>query len=174
MSFEGLWAGWRSNYVSSMSAPVERGAGPEGGRDACVFCAIDASGEADELRHVVHTGTHAMSILNAYPYASGHLLVMPRRHVSEPEELLEEESEELWAELQRALRAVRLAYGPDGVNLGANLGRAGGAGIPGHLHFHVLPRWVGDTNFMTTVASVRVLPEALSESFVKLRAAWPH
>jgi ATP adenylyltransferase len=178
VTLERLWAGWRSDYVASVSsAPPTTGGAAEaerGERPAeCVFCAIAAAPEPDEVRFVVHEGELAMSLLNAYPYASGHVLVMPVRHVAEPEELSAEESAALWSEMQTALRAVRGAYGPDGVNLGANLGRAGGAGIPGHLHFHVLPRWIGDTNFMTTIASVRVLPEALSESFRKLRASWP-
>jgi ATP adenylyltransferase len=170
VTLERLWAGWRSDYVASFSGAATPRA--DAGGD-CVFCAIVASTAPDAERYVIHTGELALSLLNAYPYASGHLLVMPIRHVSEPEELDEAESAALWGEVQKALRAVRGAYAPDGVNLGINLGRAGGAGIPGHLHFHVVPRWVGDTNFMTTVASVRVLPEALSESFKKLRASWP-
>jgi len=174
VTLDRLWAAWRSDYVNSFSEVAASGADAEQGpAGECVFCAILASGAPDEERHLVHRSSGAATLLNAYPYASGHVLVMPLRHLSEPEELDPGESLELWAEVQRALAAVRAAYAPDGVNLGANLGRAGGAGIPGHLHFHVLPRWVGDTNFMTTIASVRVLPEALSESFAKLRASWP-
>ncbi len=174
MTLERLWAGWRSDYVSSVSGERPTGAAPKDSASGeCVFCAIVASEAPDDERYVVHSGALVMSLLNAYPYGSGHLLVMPVRHLSEPEELEAAESTALWGELQEAIVAARAAYSPDGMNVGLNLGRAGGAGIPGHLHFHVLPRWIGDTNFMTTVASVRVLPESLAESFAKLRASWP-
>jgi diadenosine tetraphosphate (Ap4A) HIT family hydrolase len=139
----------------------------------CVFCLILASSASDQERFVVKVGARTAVLLNAYPYASGHLLIMPIRHVATIDDLDDEESNELWSMTRNALRAIEIAYGPDGVNLGANLGRAAGAGIPRHVHLHVLPRWLGDTNFMTTVASVRVMPEALSESWRKLREAWP-
>ena len=114
------------------------------------------------------------AILNAYPYASGHLMVhahpptWPSSRTSAPGE-----SQALWAGVTEAVRALKAAYRPDGLNVGVNLGRAAGAGIPGHLHEHVLPRWFGDTNFMTSVADARVLPEALAVSAQRLRAAWP-
>ncbi len=100
-------------------------------------------------------------------------MVMPTRHVGELEELAPEESGAIWAGVSAAVQALKAAYRPDGLNVGANLGRAAGAGIPGHFHMHVLPRWNGDTNFMTTVADTRVLPETLSSSAAKLRSAWP-
>lgn len=140
---------------------------------ACVFCAIAGSEEGDEARRVLWSGERSLVVMNAFPYASGHLLVMPRRHICDLEALDAEESAELWAATRDAVVALKAAYGPDGMNLGANLGRAGGAGIPGHLHLHVLPRWVGDTNFMTTVASVRVMPETLGDSWARVVAAWP-
>jgi len=111
-------------------------------------------------------------MLNAYPYASGHVLVMPQRHVQELGDLSAEEASDLWQLALAAAAAIQRAYTPDGMNLGANLGRAAGAGIPNHLHLHIVPRWTGDTNFMTSVASVRVLPEPLPRSWEKLRAAW--
>ena len=114
-----------------------------------------------------------LALLNAYPYTSGHLMVMPTRHVGELEALTAEESGAMWAGLSAAVRAIKASYRPDGLNVGANLGRAAGAGVPGHFHIHVLPRWNGDTSFMTTVADARVLPETLSFSASKLRAAWP-
>jgi diadenosine tetraphosphate (Ap4A) HIT family hydrolase len=140
-----------------------------------VFCAILASGKPDSETHIVwrHPGGAAFAILNAFPYCSGHLMVMPTRHVGELEVLTPEESRAVWDGVSQAVRALKSAYRPDGLNLGANLGRAGGAGVPGHFHMHVLPRWGGDTNFMTTVANTRVLPEALPASAAKLRAAWP-
>ena len=114
------------------------------------------------------------SILNAYPYGSGHLLVMPYREVAALEELSPDEHDELWAGVRDAVLAIKGAYSPDGVNIGMNLGHAAGAGIPSHLHVHCLPRWRGDTNFMTSVAETRVLPESLDESWRKLTAAWPN
>jgi ATP adenylyltransferase len=140
-----------------------------------VFCAILAAGLPDEETHVVHrdpTG-QVFAILNAYPYATGHLLVMPTRHAGRLSDLEDAESVAVWRVLQAAVVALEVAYDPDGMNLGANLGRAAGAGIPGHLHLHALPRWVGDTNFMTSVAEARVLPEPLAVTAAKLRRAWP-
>lgn len=174
MPLEHLWAGWRSSYVSSVAAGEEPGAVEQvavaGG---CVFCAIIASAEPDDLRHVVWTGERSVVLLNAFPYASGHLLVMPLRHVGEVEDLDGDESTELWSAVRDAVVALKAAYRPDGLNVGINLGRAAGAGIPGHLHVHAMPRWSGDTSFVTSVASLRVMPEPLSESWSKLRAAWP-
>jgi ATP adenylyltransferase len=140
-----------------------------------VFCEILASGLPDEQVHVLwrHPSGTVLSILNAYPYTSGHLMVMPVRHVADLEGLAAGESSDLWQGVQLAVVALKAAYKPDGVNLGANLGRAAGAGVPGHFHMHVVPRWGGDTNFMTAIADARVLPEPLSESAVKLRRAWP-
>ncbi len=165
---EQLWAGWRHEYVLGATDSEQ-----PGGEQACVFCALAASGAPSVDNAVVHRGRHCFAVLNAYPYTSGHLLVLPVRHVEELEGLSEEESSELWAATVDALRALRAAYGPEGVNLGANLGRAAGAGIPRHLHLHVVPRWAGDTNFMTALAGVRVLPESLPVSWEKLSAAWP-
>jgi ATP adenylyltransferase len=113
------------------------------------------------------------AVLNAYPYTSGHLMVAPVRHVGALSALSRDEAASLMLMTQDATVALERAYGPDGVNIGANLGRAAGAGIPGHVHLHALPRWIGDTNFMTTIAEARVLPEPLSKSWDKLKAAWP-
>jgi ATP adenylyltransferase len=113
-----------------------------------------------------------VAMLNAYPYSSGHLLVMPRRHVRELEDLTGDEAMALWQAVHRSAAALKAAYQPEGLNLGVNLGRAAGAGIPAHLHVHVVPRWIGDTNFMTTAAGVRVLPEALAVTWQRVRAAW--
>jgi ATP adenylyltransferase len=111
--------------------------------------------------------------MNAYPYASGHVLVLPLRHVGPMAELTAGESAELWSATQDSVTAIEKAFDPDGLNMGANLGRAAGAGLPGHLHLHVLPRWSGDTNFMTSVAETRVLPETLQLSWKRLTDAWP-
>lgn len=168
MSLENLWAGWRHDYVSAATAEERAGTG-----DGCVFCRIAASGPPSEDNGVVWRGRLTFAVLNAYPYASGHLLVMPLRHVAELAELSGDENAELWAATEAAVAAVTSAYDPDGLNMGANLGRAAGAGIPAHLHLHVLPRWSGDTNFMTTVAGVRVMPETLPASWRRLHDAWP-
>jgi ATP adenylyltransferase len=117
-------------------------------------------------------GAHTLAVLNAYPYASGHLMVMPIRHVRSLGDLTEDEASELWSALRKGAAALEEAYSPEGINLGANLGRAAGAGIPRHLHLHAVPRWVGDTNFMTSVANARVLPEALDASWERLHHVW--
>jgi ATP adenylyltransferase len=111
--------------------------------------------------------------MNAYPYTSGHLMVAPLRHESTLAGLTRDEAVAVMSLVQDANVAVTAAYRPDGLNVGANIGRAAGAGVPGHVHVHVLPRWAGDTNFMTTVAEARVLPEPLDLSYEKLRAEWP-
>lgn len=169
MPLEQLWAGWREAYVSD-ATQAER---HEEGHAACVFCRLAHSGEPSAGNGVVWRGERTFAVLNAYPYASGHLLVLPARHIAGIDELLAEESDELWLATRAALEAVDGAYAPDGVNMGANLGRAAGAGIPRHLHLHVVPRWSGDTNFMTSIAGVRVMPESLSAAWEKLHAAWP-
>lgn len=168
MPFEQLWAGWRNAYVREATEAERRGTD-----DVCVFCAIAQSGDPSPENGMVWRGRLTFAVLNAYPYASGHLLVLPLRHLSELEELTEEESAELWASTRATARALSTAYGPDGINIGANLGRAAGAGIPRHLHLHVVPRWSGDTNFMTSIAGVRVIPETLAGAWEKVRAAWP-
>lgn len=167
VALEQLWAGWRSQYVSA-ATDADR----LGGHDECVFCAIAQSGPPSADNLMVWRGEHAFCVLNAYPYGSGHLLVLPLRHLASLTELSSEESIALWEAAQAAVGALERAYRPDGANLGANLGRSAGAGIPGHLHLHVLPRWSGDTNFMTSVAGVRVLPEPLGVSWEKVHGAW--
>ena len=163
MTLQRLWAGWRNDYVSGV-ANVEPG--------ECVFCALFESGASDREALVIWRGEHTVAMLNLYPYASGHLLVMPERHVAELDELEPGESVELWGATVAGVTALKRAYAPDGVNVGANLGRSAGAGVPGHLHVHVVPRWAGDTNFMTAVAEVRVMPEDLVTTYDKVRAAW--
>ncbi|MGI8751841.1 MAG: HIT family protein [Acidimicrobiales bacterium] len=170
-SLERLWAGWRHDYITTTTDP-----GPDdGSQPDCVFCRILGSGAPDTETHVVwrHRGGAVVALLNAYPYASGHVMIMPTRHVADLEDLNPGESAALWQAVIDATVALKSAYGSDGLNVGANLGHAAGAGVPGHLHLHVLPRWVGDTNFMTSVAEARVLPEALSVTDGKVRGAWP-
>ncbi len=127
----------------------------------------------EEGSQVVVRNDAAAVVLNAYPYTSGHLMVMPVRHVGEIEDLHPEEAGAVWGAVTEAVQALKSAYTPEGLNLGVNLGRPAGAGVPGHFHVHVLPRWNGDTNFMTTVAEARVLPEALPDTYARVRDAWP-
>jgi len=168
VSLQQLWAGWRRDYVASAT-----GAEGSSEEDGCVFCRIAASGAPTAGNAVLWRGELCFAVLNAYPYASGHVLVLPVRHVGDLADLSDDEAGQLWQSARQAVAAVTSAYQPDGVNLGANLGRAAGAGIPGHLHLHVVPRWSGDTNFMTSVAGTRVLPETLPASWQRVAEAWP-
>ncbi|MGI8792508.1 MAG: HIT family protein [Acidimicrobiales bacterium] len=170
MGLDRLWAGWRTEYVSSADDSASGDPTEAGG---CVFCRILSSSDRGADTGVLWRGTHAAAVLNAYPYTSGHLMVMPVRHTADLETLSVYEGSDLWSGITAGITAIKSAYGPDGINVGANLGRAAGAGVPGHAHMHVLPRWEGDTNFTTAVAGVRVMPESLPATFDKLSAAWP-
>jgi ATP adenylyltransferase len=157
-----LWAPWRLEYI--VQADEQEG---------CVFC-LEAAGEltaAESLR--VHDGESAFALLNKFPYSSGHLMVAPRRHVGELAGLTEVEALEIHRHTVAAVDALTRVYGPDGFNLGWNLGRVAGAGIADHVHLHVVPRWAGDTNFMPVLADVKVLPEHLLATRDRLRDAWP-
>jgi ATP adenylyltransferase len=132
---------------------------------------VNATDDADAL--VLERTSETITVMNLYPYGSGHLMVAPVRHAAAFDHLSDAENIAIARAQVRALRAIRAAYEPDGLNVGANLGRAAGAGIPGHLHVHVLPRWSGDTNFMTSVAEARVLPESLRTGYDKLKSVWP-
>ena len=136
-----------------------------------MFC--DMLAQDDETALIVHRGEACFVLLNRYPYASGHVMVAPVRHVAAPGELDGPERSELWELLDRSLATLAAAFAPHGHNVGLNLGRAAGAGIEDHLHLHVVPRWSGDTNFMPILADVRVMPQHLSETWRALRAAWP-
>ena len=166
MGLARLWAGWRNEYIATATEETQDGA-------ACVFCRILDSGEPHAATYLVWRDERVAVLLNAYPYTSGHVLVLPLRHAGRLQDLDPGESAALWSATTDAVRAIESAYSPGGVNLGANLGKAAGAGVPGHLHMHCLPRWAGDTNFLTSVAEARVLPEPLPVTWQKLRAAWP-
>jgi ATP adenylyltransferase len=156
-----LWAPWRLEYI------VQAGELP-----GCVLCA-EAAGELPEAESLlVHRGASAVAILNKYPYSSGHLMVAPVRHVGSLAELTDDEALELHRLAVAGIAALGVVYGPDGFNVGWNLGRVAGAGITDHVHLHVVPRWSGDTNFMPVLADVKVLPEYLLETRDRLRAAW--
>jgi len=169
MSLEHLWAGWRSQYIDTVTAD---GSSLAPNSQGSLFERILGSGVPDEETFIVHRGVHCFVICNLYPYTNGHLLVLPNRAEPDLEALTPHEHAELFTLVTRAVRAVKQAYRCDGVNVGMNLGKAGGAGVPDHLHAHVLPRWEGDTNFMTAIASTRVLPETLLQSWAKICDAW--
>jgi ATP adenylyltransferase len=152
---ERLWSPWRLAYVTGT-----------GGTQACIFC--EACGRADEPL-VVARGAHAFVILNLYPYNSGHLMVVPHRHVASLAGLSAEELTEVALLTQRCEIALAEVYRPQGINVGINLGRPAGAGIADHVHVHLVPRWTGDTNFMSVVGNVRVLPEEVHQSAMRLR-----
>ena len=169
---EHLWAGWRLAYVEGLSDADARGSG-SGQGGLSLFESIEQADVPDDESFIVHRGSTCFVLMNAYPYSSGHMLVLPRRAVATLEDLTEEEYGELWAAVRTAVAALNEALSPQGVNVGLNLGRAAGAGIEGHVHVHVVPRWSGDTNFTTTTAGIRVLPEALGETWRRLRSVWP-
>jgi ATP adenylyltransferase len=157
-----LWAPWRLEYI--VQADEQEG---------CVFC-LESAGEVPAGESLcVHDGESAFALLNKFPYSSGHLMVAPRRHLGELAGLTEDEAVEIHRHAVAAVDALTRVYGPDGFNLGWNLGRVAGAGIADHVHLHVVPRWAGDTNFMPVLADVKVLPEHLLATRDRLREAWP-
>jgi len=158
---ERLWSPWRAKYIAS---------GVDSEAQGCVFCRMAAEPEHDETNFVLHRAQHTFIVLNLYPYISGHLMIVPYLHTSEFDSVPKEITDELMDLAKRAQAALREVYSPRGFNLGMNLGAAAGAGIVDHMHIHLLPRWGGDTNFMTTVAETRVLPEDLETTYTKLRS----
>jgi len=166
--FDQLWAGWRAAYIDSVTSddppPLPQGEGS-------LFERLLAM--PDEDAYVLYRGERCSALLNAYPYTNGHLMVLPNRAIVDLDDLDEHEMAELWTVVREAVNALRRVYRCDGVNVGLNLGTAAGAGLPDHVHVHVVPRWHGDTNFMTAAATTRVLPEPLDVSWKKLREAWP-
>ena len=147
------------SYVTSAGAP-----------DApCVFCSALSAGD-DRRALILRRGQRAVLILNAFPYATGHLMAMPVRHVARVEEATADELSETMTLVQASVRALNAGYEPDGFNIGMNLGRVAGAGVLGHLHTHVVPRWNGDTNFMPVLADTKVLPESLEATYDRLTA----
>jgi len=161
-----LWNGWRSHYVRGEASA-------ESLSDVSVFTNILNSGMSDEEAHIVFRGKTVFAILNAFPYASGHLLVLPYREIAHLEDLTADESTELWATVTDAVAALKVSHSPHALNVGINLGTSAGGSISQHLHVHIVPRWEGDANFMTAIAETRTLPEALPDSARRIRLAWP-
>lgn len=152
-----LWTPWRYSYVTTVDQVPD-----------CIFCVLQKRGD-DQKALIVHRGEHNFIILNAYPYTSGHAMVVPYAHLDRLSKLSVPASHEMMA-FSRRLEAVMIEiYHPDGVNLGMNIGKAAGAGVAGHIHMHVLPRWVADANFMTVVGETRVLPESLEDTYRRLK-----
>lgn len=163
-----LWNGWRATYVTTGGAAG--GVHPDD--TSSVFTRILRSGLDDADTHIVHRGSLTFAILNAFPYSVGHVLVLPYRETPDLEGLTSEEADELWASVTTAVRAIKAAMDPGGVNVGINLGEPAGGSVRQHLHVHVVPRWIGDANFMTATANTRTLPEPLPDTATKLRLAW--
>jgi len=145
-----LWAPWRIEYIT----------GPKDGD--CIFCAAATSNHADPAHEPIDRTEHCLTILNAYPYAPGHVMVAPNRHVAALDDLTDEESLEIMQLTRRAILAIRTSMNPDGFNVGLNQGKVAGAGIADHLHQHVVPRWAGDTNFMPILGDTNVIPQGLA------------
>lgn len=162
-----LWNGWRAAYLAG------EGRRPAGVNQGSIFTQILDSGLPDEATNIVHRGKHTFAILNAFPYNPGHLLVLPYDEVPDLEDLDPATAVELWATVTDAVRTLKSVYAPGGINVGVNLGRAAGGSISEHLHVHVLPRWHGDANFLTSIANATTIPEALDVTAAKIRAAWP-
>lgn len=156
-----LWAPWRMAYIRGEKKPVT----------GCVFCLKAAAGD-DAAEHIIARSQHVYVTLNRYPYNNGHLMIVPYAHVASQEDLPTEALTDLMLMTNRALAALRAAFNPPAFNLGANLGLAAGAGIAEHYHFHIVPRWPGDANFMTAVAETRVIPDSLDNTYRDLMAAW--
>jgi len=155
-----LWTPWRSTYMNQKRD-----------NSRCIFCDA-AAGTADEQNLILYRGQLSFVLLNRYPYTSGHLMIAPYEHAARLNQVDEAATDEIMRLARRAERILEDAYRPDGLNLGMNLGEAAGAGIERHIHMHVLPRWKGDANFMTTVGDTRIIPEALDDTYRKLRSGF--
>lgn len=156
--FDRLWSPWRMEYILDNSKPK-----------GCIFCDKPKE-DSDRENLILFRGKQVFVIMNRYPYNNGHLMITPYAHVSEINALTEEEMQEIFLETSRATGILKEAVSPEGFNIGMNLGKAAGAGIEDHLHMHIVPRWSGDTNFMPVLADIRVMPEHLDETYVKLKS----
>ena len=153
-----LWTPWRYAYVSG-SNPIHQ----------CIFC--DAPKQSDQESRIAHRGLHCYVILNTYPYTNGHVMIVPYVHLDELQALALEAAQEMMALAQRMETVLRSLYHPDGINLGMNLGKAAGAGVAGHIHMHILPRWIADANFVSVIGETRILPENLDMTWKRIREA---
>ncbi len=159
-----LWTPWRYAYVTSDSVRSHPSL------TGCIFCDLLNSGD-DESARIVHRGRECFIILNTFPYSAGHCMVVPYAHLDELQKLPENAAKEMMALSQRMEGVLRELYKPDGINLGMNIGKAAGAGVAGHIHMHILPRWLADANFMSVVGETRVLPETLDVTYKRIKAS---
>jgi len=159
---ETLWSPWRYEYLTS-------GGSEKPDPSSCIFCELHQNEIDDESKFIVRRGVYNYVVLNLYPYISGHLLIVPYAHLGEFDSAPKETTDELMDLTKRCQTALRDVYQPQGFNIGMNLGRPAGAGIANHIHMHIMPRWTGDTNFMSTVGETRVIPEDLPTTYQKLR-----
>lgn len=159
MANEVLWAPWRLAYIEK----------PAAGGTGDIFVDLPNAGD-DAKNFILYRGESAFVLLNAFPYCNGHLMVAPYRQVAEIDGLNDAELLEINQLLAKGARWIKRAYNPEGMNIGVNMGRAAGAGIPIHIHWHMVPRWSGDTNFMTSIGGVRVMPQSLEDSYARLKA----
>ncbi len=157
-----LWNPWRYEYIKSISKRHEK--------KKCIFCEMIK--RRDDEAYIIYRGKYSFIVLNAYPYNSGHLMIAPYRHVASYEELSNDEIREISLLLKHIIPVLRESFKPDGFNIGINIGRAAGAGVEGHIHIHVVPRWVGDANFMTVISATKTLPIALEETYKILKSKW--
>lgn len=172
MNHEVLWAPWRLAYVESGETPtIECENLLEGADKNCFICRAAVAQEPRRAL-VLERGAHVLTLLNRYPYNNGHLLVAPQRHIASPSDCSREEAMECWQRMAAWPRIIERAFKAQGFNIGLNLGAVAGAGVPGHLHWHIVPRWNGDINFMTTLAGTRVIPQALEAACDQLSKAW--
>lgn len=158
-----LWSPWRYDYIKS--GEKETASASSG----CVFCDILNGSATDEENFILHRAEHNFVILNIYPYVSGHLMVVPFDHLADLDQAEKKVTDELMDLTKHCQKILREVYKPNGVNLGMNLGKAAGAGVAEHFHMHVLPRWIGDANFMTAIGQTRTIPEALQSTYDKLK-----
>jgi ATP adenylyltransferase len=157
-----LWSPWRYDYIKSGSNELAENS------SACVFCTLQQNTDDDAKNLILHRAAHNFVVLNLYPYISGHLLIVPYAHLGELDTAPKETTDELMDLTKRCQSILREAYKPHGFNLGMNLGRSAGAGVADHIHLHIMPRWTGDANFMSTIGETRVIPEDLSDTYRKL------
>jgi ATP adenylyltransferase len=155
-----LWSPWRYDYITGSGGAQKSG---------CVFCNILNSSASDEEKHILHRAEFNFVILNIYPYAAGHLLIVPYEHIADLDKAPKPTTDEMMDLTKRAKAALDETYSPDGFNLGMNLGKSAGAGVADHFHMHVLPRWAGDVNFMTAIGETRTVPESLTTTYEKLK-----
>ncbi len=158
-----LWTPWRYGYIKS--GEQKNSANKSG----CVFCDILNGSASDKEKFILYRAEHNFVILNAYPYGSGHLMIIPFAHIADLDEASKEITDELMDLTKRCQAALREVYSPDGFNIGMNIGKAAGAGVAEHFHMHILPRWIGDANFMTVIGETRTLPESLQTTYDKLK-----